>query len=238
MPVGDTVTPTKECRCGQCGLVYKKLDTIEESRLFEFVEGLCPDVYEGCKKLSKCNCGGGKIVTADPPPKLHPRTNSGNSLWVKLLVQKFLQGAPTSRTLKELSLMGFSLSQGTATGGFAVINQLLEPLYEAISDHCRGADLWNADETMWRVFDGSRVKWWLWLVASGDAGTYILDETRSGEVPDEFFAGCKGRLMTDRLAAYKRLPEDIQKVCCWVHVRRDFLNEALAVPALKSWADG
>jgi len=237
VPVGDVVSLTKNCQCEDCGKPYEKLDATEESSLFEYVEGLYRDVYERNKYVSRCDCKGKRIVTAEPPPKLYPRTNIGNSLWVKLIVQKFLQGVPTNRTLKELSLLGFPLAQGTVTGGFKIIDGLLEPLSEQIANHCRAADIWNADETMWRVFDGTRIKWWLWIVASKDAVTYVLDETRSGDVPDEFFEGCSGTLMTDRYSAYKGLGEAIRKAWCWVHVRRDFLKIAQGVPTQKGWAD-
>jgi transposase len=224
------------CKCEKCGTSYKMLDTAEESRLFEYAESLYQNVYERRKYVSQCQCEGKKLVTAPPPPKLYPRTSIGNSLWVRLIAQKFLQGVPTNRTLKDLSLLGFSLAEGTVTGGFKFIASLLEPLYLQIANHCRAADLWNADETSWRVFDGGGAKWWLWLVASHDAVAYILDETRSGDVPEEFFAGCSGTLMTDRFAAYKGLESDIQKAWCWVHVRRDFHKIAMGVPDLKGWA--
>jgi transposase len=238
VPIGDVIPLEKDCKCEHCGKPYEKLDTTEESRLFEYVEVLYCDIYERSKYVSRCGCDGKRIITAEPPPKLYPRTNIGNSLWIKLIVQKFLQGVPTNRTLKELSLLGFSLAQGTVTGGFKMIDDLLEPLYEEIANHCRASDIWNADETMWRVFDGTRMKWWLWLVSSKDAVVYILDETRSGDVPSEFFEGCSGTLMTDRFSAYKGLDEAIQKAWCWVHVRRDFLKIAQGVPLLKAWADG
>jgi len=80
---------------------------------------------------------------------------------VYLVVQKFLHGVPTNRTLKELSLYGFSLAEGTVTGGLKVIDGLLEKLQEEIVNHCRGADLWNADETTWHIFDSGTTKWWL-----------------------------------------------------------------------------
>jgi transposase len=209
---------------------------VEESILYEYVEGLYRDVYERSKYVSQCHCEGRKIVAAEPPPKLYRKTNIGSSLWVKLVVQKFLQGVPTNRTLKELSLLGFDLAQGTVTGGFKLIDGLLEKLYEGIANRCRASDFWNADETMWRVFDGARVKWWLWVMASHDAVTYVLDETRSAEVPGEFFAGCSGTLMTDRYSAYKSLSDEILKAWCWVHVRRDFLKILQGIPALKAWA--
>ena len=50
------------------------------------------------------------------------------------------------------------------------------------------------------------------------------DPSRSKTVPNDFFAGSAGILMTDRLASYKGLQEAIIKAWCWAHMRRDFFN--------------
>jgi len=238
VPVAETIPLAIPggCACPECGVPYLVLPTTEDSALFEIAVDLFQIIYQQLKYVSQCNCRGKKIVVADPPAKLYPRTNIGNSLWVYLVVQKFLHGVPTNRTLKDLSLYGFSLSEGTVTGGFKVINGLLAPLQEAIVNHCRGADLWNADETTWRVFDAGKTRWWLWVVASQDAVAYVLDPSRSKKVPTEFFAGSVGVLMTDRLASYKALQEAIRKAWCWIHVRRDFLNLFNGVKTLKDWS--
>lgn len=156
------------------------------------------------------------------PLKLYPRCNIGSSLWVYLIVQKFLHQVPTNRTLKDLNLSGLPLSQGTVTGGFQRIDGLLEPLCQELINHCRGADIWNADETFWRIFGSEKKKWWLWVVASHDAVVCILDPSRSKAVPTSFFCGSQGVLMTDRYSSYKVLHEAIRKAWCWMHVRRDF----------------
>jgi transposase len=233
--VGDVFELEEKCACAICGLAYKKLEQSEESSLFEYMEGLYQDIYLRGKYVSQCRCEGKKIVTAPAPPKLYPKTNIGNSLWVRLVVQKFLQGIPTNRTLKELSLHGFNLAQGTVTGGFKTINELIDPLYEEIARHCKAGDLWNGDETSWRIFDGGSVKSWFWLVASTDAVVYLLDESRSSAVPNSFFQGCRGVLMTDRFSSYKSIDDNVQNAWCWVHVRRDFLNLAMGIKHLKSW---
>lgn len=238
VPVADTVTVeiTGGCSCPACGKPYLVLPVTEDTSLYEIAIDLFQTIFQQLKYVSQCQCRGKKIVTAPPPAKLYPRTTIGNSLWVFLVVQKFLHGVPTNRTLKDLSLYGFSLAEGTVTGGLKVINDLLTPLYDEVLNHCRGADLWNADETMWRIFNASKTRWWLWLVASQDAVAYILDPSRSKRVPNDFFAGSTGILMTDRLASYKSLQETIIKVWCWVHQRRDFLNIYNGVKSLKRWA--
>jgi len=224
------------CSCPDCGKPYRELATTEDSALTEIEVMLFQVLYQRHKYVSQCRCKGKKIITAPPPPKLYPRTTIGNSLWVYLVVQKFLHGVPTNRTLKDLSLYGLELAEGTVTGGLKVIDGLLEKLQEEIVKHCRGADLWNADETTWHVFDAGATKWWLWLIASHDAVVYVLDPSRSKKVPSDFFAGSVGVLMTDRFASYKSLQDAIKKAWCWVHVRRDILNIFLGMPKCKKWA--
>ena len=226
------------CACGTCGKSYRLLARTEASPLTEFEATVVRTVFQRCIYVSQCNCEGKKIRVADPPPKLYPRTDIGNSLWVRLVVQKFLHGMPTNRTLKELSLHGLHLASGTVTGGCKVINDLLTPLVEELINHCRGADFWNADETTWRVFGEGKQRWWLWLIASNDTVVYVLDPSRSKKVPTDFFAGSAGVLMTDRLASYKALQESISKAWCWVHQRRDILNIFKGVQHLKPWAKG
>lgn len=224
------------CACSTCGKEYLKLETTKTSTLLEIQVSLLLMQYHRHSYVSQCECEGKKIVTAPPPPKLYPRCNVGNSLWIHLIVQKFLHQVPTNRTLKDLSLSGLPLSQGTVTGGFQRIDSMLEPLYQGLVNHCRGADIWNADETSWRVFDSGKRKWWLWVVASHDAVVYILDRSRSKSVPTSFFGGSAGVLMTDRFSSYKALHEAIRKAWCWVHVRRDFFNLFKGVPKLMVWS--
>lgn len=238
VPIAETITIDIPggCSCPDCGKAYRVLSKTRDSELFDIAIDLFRTIYKQLKYVSQCDCRGKKIVEAPAPARLYSRTDIGNSLWVHLLVQKFLQGIPTNRTLKELSLWGFSLAEGTVTGGCRIIDDLLEPLNEAIANHCRGGKYWNADETTWRVFDSNKTRWWLWVVASDDAVAYVLDPSRSKKVPTEFFAGSAGTLMTDRLASYKSLQESIRKAWCWVHQRRDFLNIYNGIKSLKKWA--
>lgn len=226
------------CTCGKCGKSYRLLPRTEASPLTEFEARVVRTVFQRCIYVSQCDCEGKKIRVAAAPPKLYPRTDIGNSLWVRLIVQKFLHGMPTNRTLKELSLYGLHLAAGTVTGGCKVIDDLLTPLVDELINHCRGADFWNADETTWRVFGEGKQRWWLWLIASDDTVVYLLDPSRSKRVPTDFFAGSAGILLTDRFASYKSLQESIRNAWCWVHQRRDILNVFKGIPHLKPWAKG
>lgn len=224
------------CTCDSCGTQFRLLPKTEASPLTEYEASVVRTIFQRCIYVSQCKCKGKKIVVAPPPPKLYPRSEIGNSLWVHLFVQKFLHGMPTNRILKDLSLYGLHLAEGTVTGGSKIINDLVAPLWENIADHCRGANIWNADETSWRVFGEDKQKWWFWLIASQDAVVYILDPSRSKQVPVDFFAGSVGILMTDKYSSYKALHAGIQKAWCLVHLRRDILNIYKGVPNLKAWS--
>lgn len=224
--------------CPTCGLKFRLLESVEQSPLTEIEINLLRTIFLRRKYVSRCECQGKKIYVVPPPAKLFPKTEIGSSLWIRLVVQKFLHGVPVNRTLKELELMGLHLAAGTVAGGFRIIDQLIEPLYTTFLKRCQGADLWNADETTWRVFGSEKQKWWFWLVASDDTVVYVLDSSRSSKVPAEFFAGSAGILMTDRFSSYKALHAAIKKVWCWVHARRDFLKIFEGMPSLRPWARG
>jgi transposase len=236
LPSQDQELVIDDCNCKSCGKRYRKLDGFENSPLVEYIFALTLTNYQRAKYVPDCKCEGGQILTAAPPAKLYNRTRLGNSVWLHLVVQKFLYGIPTNRTLKQFQVKGLPLAAGTVTGGFKRINELLEPLYTGIAEHCRGGEYWNADETTWRVFGTEREKWWLWIIASQDAIMYTLDPSRSSKVPSYFFAGSAGTLMTDRYGAYKGLHDGILKSWCWVHVRRDFLRVYEGIPKLRRWA--
>jgi transposase len=238
VPVAETHTLRIPggCACVTCGKQYLELPETDDSRIAECLFWVYMVMYRRVRYAPQCKCKGNKIETAAPPPRLYPRTTIGNSLWVHLVVQKFLHGTPTNRTLKGLSLAGLPLAHGTIVGGFKLISVLIEPLYDAIFEHCQGSDFWNGDETTWRVMDAEKIKWWLWLIASMDSVVYILDPSRSKDVPQDFFGGAAGALMTDRLASYKKLSEAIKKAWCWIHQRRDIFKIFIGVPALKEWA--
>ncbi|MBV8281516.1 MAG: IS66 family transposase [Candidatus Eremiobacteraeota bacterium] len=222
------------CACSKCGKAYRRLSVTKQSPLIELYTELVRILHERFTYVPDCDCEGNKPITADPPAKLYDRTEIGNTVWAYVIARKYLYGEPTERTLKWCSLRHLHLSKGTVTGGLKVVNEKLEFLYQALKNHCRGADFWNGDETWWSLF-GKR--WWMWMVASKDAVVYLLDPSRSKKVPNDFFAGSKGVFMTDRLASYKGLPDDIRKAWCWVHQRRDFLNVFKGMPKLKEWAE-
>ena len=102
-----------------------------------------------------------------------------------------------------------------------------------------------ADETRGRVFIDTEGKtghrWWLWVFLGTDTVVFILDPSRSHEVPEGHFpADAKLVLVVDRYSAYKAMKQvlcgNILLAFCWAHVRRDFVEVGKGWAELKPWA--
>ena len=192
-----------------------------------------------------CGCVPG-IVTAPPPPRLIERGKFGLSVWVSVLLDKFLYGRPSHRLLQDLSDHGLNMSPGTLAGGLQALAPLFEPLDQALVRKLRSEPQWHADETRWAVFVDLAGKvghrWYLWVFHSRSVVHYVLDESRSAEVVEAELAGVdSGFISCDRYAAYKkfaRLHPGVALAFCWAHQRRDFLELANDYPEVSPWAMG
>ena len=192
-----------------------------------------------------CQCEGVPgIIAAPPPARLIERGKFGISVWVSVLLDKFLYGRPSYRLVQDLADHGLDVSMGTLTGGLRAIAPLFVPLYEALLDKLRSGEHWHADETRWEVFveiEGKRGhRWYLWVFVSQAVVYYVLDESRSAAVPTAVLAGVDGGTIScDRYGAYKkfaRLHPGFILLFCWTHQRRDLLTLANGYLELEPWA--
>jgi transposase len=192
-----------------------------------------------------CRCPGPRTVTAPAVPKLIPKGHFGVSIWVEILLGKFATQRPTERLLGSWEWLGLDLSAGTVSEGLRRLEPLFRGLYEALITRNRQSVFHQADETRWLVFVDTPGKtghgWWLWAFGSADTVVYVLDPSRSHEVPESHFpADARGVLLVDRYAAYKAMAQvkhgELVLAFCWAHVRRDFVRVGKGWPELKPWA--
>jgi transposase len=161
------------------------------------------------------------------------------------LVRKFQFFQPLERVLTELEGYGLYRSAGTVTDGLQKLVPLFEPLYKQLCDYNRGEGHWHADETRWLVFVKQAGKagfaWILWVFAAKRSIVFVLDPTRSHDVPEEYFGeDAEGILNVDRYKAYKAMAQvkagHMTLSFCWAHVRRDFLGVLTGWGELAEWA--
>lgn len=195
-----------------------------------------------------CDCGVHPgLITAPPAPRVIPKSMVGVSLWVTVLLDKYLFYRPTYRLLADLRTHGLDLSLGTLTDGLQRLVPLFEPVYEALAAHSRDQRLWHADETRWQVFVTQEGKvgyrWYLWVFHAAEVVVFVLAAGRNHEVPEDSLGpDAAGIMVVDRYKAYQAIDQVKNGVIvlafCWAHVRRDFLAVARSWPEQQEWALG
>jgi transposase len=236
--------PEAEQLCPDCGLPLKACGS-EDSEQLEIEVAVFRRVIRRRRGQRTCGCPGPRTVTAPQAPKLIPKSLLGVSLWVEILLDKFASYRPTQRLLEQWRLLGLDLAAGTVTDGLQRLEPLLRPIMAALLKRNRQSHYKQADETRWLVFVEQQGKegfgWWLWVFNSEDTVVYVLDESRSHQVPENHYpAQGGGVLMVDRYSAYKAMLQvkngTMILAFCWAHVRRDFVRVGKGWPELKSWA--
>jgi transposase len=240
--------PKDQQLCSCCGLPFESFPGTEDSEILEVEVQAYRRVIRRRRYRPACSCGKHKgIITAPPAPRLIPKSILGISIWVEVLLDKFLYYRPTYRLLAEWQSRGLDLSLATLTDGLQRHLLLFQPVYDALVEHNQKQKHWHADETRWLVFASVEGKvgyrWFLWVFHSNEAVVFVLDSGRAHDVPEEHLGPVKeGILSVDRYSAYKAMKQvkdgRIVLAFCWAHQRRDFLDVARSWPSEEEWAFG
>jgi transposase len=231
--------------CPGCGQPLSSFAGTDECEVLEVEVRAYRRLIRRQRYRRTCRCEDvAGVVTAPPPARLIPRGKFGVSVWVSVLLDKFLYGRPSYRLVQDLADQGLALSMGSLTGGLQAIAPLFVPLKAALLGKLREEPHWHADETRWEVFveiEGkSGHRWYLWVFQSRSVAYYEIDESRSSAVPSAVLAGVAGGTIScDRFGAYKkfaRLHPGFTLAFCWAHQRRDLLDLANGYPQLAPWA--
>ena len=232
-------------QCPACGEPLGEFPGTEDSEVLEIEVKAYRRVIQRRRYRPSCQCSCVPgIVTAPAPPRLIERGKFGLSVWVSVLLDKYLYGRPSNRLLCDLAHHGLEMSPGTLAGGLQTLAPLFEPLEAALLDKLRSERHWHADETRWAVFVPVEGKighrWYLWVYHSPSVVHYVLDKSRSARVvEDELGEVAYGIISCDRYSAYKkfaRLHPTFLLAFCWAHQRRDFLELGNAHPLWLAWA--
>ncbi len=245
----DHVLPPDQCRCSRCGQPFVDFPGTEDSQILEVEVRAHRRIIRRRRYRPTCGCGAHPgVVTTPPPPRLIKKSILGVSIWVAVLLDKYLFYRPTYRLLADWETLSLNLSLGTLTDGLKRLTPLFEPVYKALVKHSQGQTLWHADETRWLVFASIEGKvgyrWYLWVFHSSEVVIFVLAAGRAHDVPEEHFGPVEGPgiLVVDRYKAYQAVDKVksglIILAFCWAHVRRDFLTVARSWPEQDAWALG
>jgi transposase len=240
----DLADADKQCPC--CGLPYVSFPGTEDSTVLEIAVRAYRRIIRRRRYKPTCTCPDNRgIITAPAPAKLIPKCIFGISIWVEVLLDKYLFYRPTYRLLGDLATHSLGLSQGSLTDGLKRLTPLFEPIYQKLVEHSQKQKLWHADETRWLVFvicEGKvGYRWYLWVFHAEEVVVFVLAMGRAHAIPEEHFSPVQsGILVVDRYKAYQAIDKVkaglIVLAFCWAHQRRDFLDVARSWPKLEDWA--
>lgn len=248
LPVHEEFVPLPDASldCPHCGKPAVMISATEDSEVLEIEVKAHRRRLRRRRYRASCDCDPTRrTLTAPPPPKLIPKGNYGISIWVHVLLDKYSSYRPTQRLLGQLRQYDLDLAAGTVNEGLRRIEPMLTPIYEALCQRNREGEIHQGDETRWLVFahlDGKQGhRWWLWVILGADTVVYLLDRSRSHDVPEAHFGpAASGTLEVDRYSGYKAMAQVklglMVLAFCWAHVRRDFVEVGKSWPELESWA--
>jgi transposase len=197
--------------CQQCGQVFAPFPGTEDSTVLEIDVRAHRRLIRRRRYRPSCTCGKHPgIVTAPGPAKVIPKSILGISVWVEVLLDKYLFYRPTYRLLADWQTLALDLSLGTVTEGLRHLAPLFEPIYAALVKHSQQQPLWHADETRWLVFVSVEGKvgyrWYLWVFHAEEVVVFILAQGRSHDTPETHLGPVEsGIMVVDRYKAYQAI---------------------------------
>jgi transposase len=247
LPVKEEIFGIDEAVCPHCGCSYQE-DTFlgtEDSELIEVEVRAYRRKVRRKKYKKSCQCQQiPGIITAPGPGKLIDKGKLGISVWVTVLLEKYLYQRPINRLLESFKDIEFDTAAGTIGDGLKKLALLFEPVLQQIIQKNRTERHLHSDETRWQVFEfieGKKsYRWHMWVFVSDSTVVYILDPSRAASVLENHLKVVSVLILSvDRFAAYKSFAKDHKDVVlafCWTHVRRDFLDTAKGFSELEAWA--
>ena len=179
-------------------------------------------------------------VTVALPPQPLPKSNASPDFLAMLLIVKFIDGLPLARFEYVLDRHGVKVPRQTLARWVIGASHLLQPLHNLMRDTLFDGPFMHMDETVVQVLKEKGKQptsnSYMWVQTGGPPGKsvviYDYDPSRSSEVPVRLLQGYQGYLMTDGYDGYNKLArtEGIERLVCWAHVRRRFVEATRVQP--------
>ena len=229
--IHDLNDDEKQCVCG-CALTHIGDDISEQ---LDVVPQMTFRVVNIRKKYA-CKACEETILTAKLPKQPIDKAIAAPGLLAAIIDAKFNRHMPLYRQEAMFAEANISITRGTLSNWMIKCADLLTPLVKLMEADIHQYDIAYADETPLQVLrEKGRLptqKSYMWLFIGGPpdkrAFVYQYHQTRSHQIPFDFFADFKGWLHADCYKAYVALGqlEHMTHVACWAHARRYFVDVA------------
>ena len=191
-------------------------------------------VIRHIRKQYHCPCCEGAIKTANKPTQPIPKSQASAGLLSYIAVSKYADSLPLYRQSQILKRFDIDLNRTTLANWMIQCGQLVQPLINRLEEQLLESPYLHMDETPVQVLHetgkAAQSKSYMWVRCAGPPGQRVIvfdyDPSRSAQVPNRLLADYKGALMVDGYEVYSGVCRsgDIQRLGCWVHARRKFVE--------------
>ncbi len=231
-----------EACCPVCGLPLAETGLESVSEEVQYEVRLIRKRWRRPQYRRTCQCEGlPRLLCAPLPVRALPQSKYADGFWIDVLLFKYEYQFPLERLIRMLDGHGLhEVASGTLCGGIERGARLLEPLHAKIVTFDRSRPRRLMDESTLKVFveqEGRATRvWWLWQSCTVQTCVFILDPSRSFDVPSEYLQDtpADGVVCADRYKVYQKLKQSV--AFCWAHVRRDFVRLGRSERQSLTWA--
>jgi transposase len=179
-----------------------------------------PTVTETRRHGVTCPCCNHKTYAAYDPQKI-PQSPFGPRLAAIVTLLTGIYHVSRRQTVGLMKdLMGVDISLGAVSAIEGRFAELLQPVYEEVSDKVEKAKVKHTDGTTWRESGAYRS---LWTIATSAATLFKIILSGSASVLKPLFGELRGILVSDRDSALNFWAMD-QRQICWSHLVRKFVS--------------
>ncbi len=201
------------------------------------VENHTVEVYAGTDGLRQ-----DEFLRGDRPADLLRNSIVTPSLEAAILNGKYVNSIPLYRMEQEFRRNGVYISrQNMANWTILCAKRYFRPVYNRLKEDLFRYHVTQADETPVKVINDGRIAGstsYMWVHRSGEyykdrpVVLYEYQKTRHHRHPEEFYRDFKGILVTDGLAQYHLVEDNLEGLTnanCWAYARRDFSDAVKAI---------
>ena len=190
-----------------------------------------------------CPCCDQHIVTADKPKQPIEKSIASPGLLAFVATQKYCDALPLYRQSDIFNRLGIQLDRSNLANWMVKCGELVQPLINLLQDQLRDRSVVHMDETTLQVLKepdkAPQSKSYLWLMSSFTEQPITLfhyDPSRSQQVPLDLLDTSVKALMIDGYEWYQKACDDydIQRLGCWAHARRKFMDAKKIQPRGKT----
>jgi hypothetical protein len=163
---------------------------------------------------------------------------AGPGLLAYIVTSKFSDYLPLYRLEDIFARQGFEISRATQSVWCGDVADLVEPLYQLMTEGVRASHVVGTDDTIMPMLSkGKAANARMWVYVGDDAYPYnVFDFTlhRGREGPKYFLKDFRQILLADAYGGYNGVVagNEITRAGCWAHLRRKFIDAEKAAPEI------